>query len=382
MRIIPKEPIDLGVEIIDKQAFNTPKSPLILNKPAKIHYNSLDGFRALAITIVIFAHLNFNSESKIASFFSGGFGVSIFFVISGFLITSLLLTEQAETGDISLRKFYARRSLRIFPVAYLFIVVMLIMNIYFNLHISPVEFYSAALYITNTSFLLTATKNVHHYWSYLGHFWSLSVEEQFYLLFPLLLKRDSKTYLWLIGIIIILIPPCLYLDVKQLYFFKNPVIHHFVELTRFLSGILIGSFVAVLHFKKHLKIPDFKYNTLLTITLFCLAASVAGNLINIIPTSFSSTISSILVVCMILINLNESKSVIYKILNSRLSKSIAVLSYSLYIWQQIFTNEIPWKGHFVSSGSHILNFFALILISLLSYYFYERHFLKLKKHFN
>lgn len=374
------ENIQMGVLNHDSEEGNS-HQPIVKNR-IKYHYNSLDGFRAIAITLVIISHLNFYSENKVAKLFSGGFGVTIFFAISGFLITSLLLGELAETGNISLPKFYARRALRIFPVAYLFIVILLIVNNCFSMHISSSEFYSASLFITNTSLLTAASTNIQHYWSYAGHFWSLSVEEQFYLFFPLVLKRNTKAYLWLIGIMIIMIPPCVYLDVKQLYFFKNPAIHHLVEFTRSLTSILIGSFAGLLYFNKRLVIPTFRNSTLLTISLFFLAGAVAGNFIKIIPTSFSPTISSILVVCMILINLDESENLVFKVLNSKPLKFVALLSYSLYIWQQIFTNNVPWKGLFPYSESHLLNFSALLLVSLTSYYAYERYFLKLKKHFN
>ena len=135
---------------------------------------SLDGLRALSICCVLFAHLcGTRGFLPVASTrFTGdlgNLGVRIFFVISGFLITGLLLKEH-RGGGISLKRFYLRRTLRIFPAAFLFIGV------------------AACLFPLRSGDLahaLTYTSNYHpvHAWT-MGHLWSLSVEEQFYLLWP------------------------------------------------------------------------------------------------------------------------------------------------------------------------------------------------------
>src|SRR3954463_4948336 len=88
---------------------------------------SLDGLRALSILLVLAAHFTAPVLGNTPFLYWGELGVRIFFVISGFLITSLLEQERQTTGRISLRNFYARRSLRIFPLAYAFIVVVAIL---------------------------------------------------------------------------------------------------------------------------------------------------------------------------------------------------------------------------------------------------------------
>jgi peptidoglycan/LPS O-acetylase OafA/YrhL len=140
------------------------------------HVPQLDGLRASAIIIVFIAHCG------LERIIPGGFGVTIFFVLSGYLITSLLRSEYTNTGRISLSKFYWRRTLRIWPPLYitlaLSIILMLIM--FPKDHLDPWGIAAQLAFVSNYSYL----------W---GHgsgvdlpLWSLAVEEHFYLIFPLI----------------------------------------------------------------------------------------------------------------------------------------------------------------------------------------------------
>ncbi|MFD9003869.1 acyltransferase family protein [Streptomyces sp. NPDC059582] len=157
--------------------------------PAVRHPVRLDiqGLRALAVSLVVVAHAGVRQ-------FSGGYvGVDVFFVISGFLITSLLLRELSTTHAISIRKFYARRALRLLPASTCVVVTTLIGSWLFLSKVRFEEYVgdavSSALYAVNLRLAANGT-------DYLAegsppspfqHFWSLAVEEQFYLLWPLLL---------------------------------------------------------------------------------------------------------------------------------------------------------------------------------------------------
>jgi len=147
----------------------------------------IQGLRALAVGTVILAHAGFGTVS-------GGFvGVDVFFVISGFLITSLLVREADRTGRISLLGFYARRARRILPAAALVAVATVVASILFLPLVRAVEIIKdsiwSAAFAANIRFAVVGTD----YFakgepaSPLQHYWSLSVEEQFYLLWPLLL---------------------------------------------------------------------------------------------------------------------------------------------------------------------------------------------------
>ena len=150
----------------------------------------IDGLRALAVLPVIFFHAGF-------SHFAGGYvGVDIFFVISGYLITSIILSDLSESR-FSLSNFYERRARRILPPLY---AVMFISSIFVFLNYSPYEakdFYqslvAATLFLSNYFFYIeTDYFNDFSESAPLLHTWSLAVEEQYYLLFPVLLIFLSR----------------------------------------------------------------------------------------------------------------------------------------------------------------------------------------------
>ena len=152
----------------------------------------IEGLRAVAILAVLAFHAG-------VPFLSGGFvGVDVFFVISGFLITGLLLREQTAQGGINLASFYARRARRLLPAALFVIAVtlgasMVVLSV-LQLPDVAADAAAAALYVSNYRFAITATD----YFaadappSPMLHFWSLGVEEQFYLFWPLLLIASGR----------------------------------------------------------------------------------------------------------------------------------------------------------------------------------------------
>jgi peptidoglycan/LPS O-acetylase OafA/YrhL len=164
-------------------AWDTPVSP-----DARPHFRpDIEGLRAVAILSVLAYH------ARIPGFPGGFVGVDVFFVISGFLITGLLLREHDSTGRIDLASFYARRARRLLPAALAVVAVTVGAS---ALIVSSLQFpevagdgAAAALYVSNYRFALSATD----YFaadappSPLLHYWSLAVEEQFYLFWPLLL---------------------------------------------------------------------------------------------------------------------------------------------------------------------------------------------------
>ena len=152
------------------------------------HLPSLDGFRGISIITVLIFHILLKQHKP---YFHGDFGVEIFFVISGFIITTLLIKEQVKSRDVSLKNFYIRRILKILPIAYLYLLAITICNAYYH-HLAPREIISAALFLKNTDLIPTIANGS------TGHFWSLSVEEQFYLIwpaiFPMLLQLLRNPY--------------------------------------------------------------------------------------------------------------------------------------------------------------------------------------------
>ncbi len=170
----------------------------------------IEGLRAVAVVVVVLFHIRISG-------FSGGFvGVDVFFVLSGFLITRLLLREVATTGTISLRHFWARRARRLLPASCVVVVVTVIAS---QVLLAPIaqrplatDAVAAGGFVINFVF---AGRLGDYFASQIGqtpspllHFWSLAVEEQFYLLWPLALlalRRRPRRYLRLVTVMMILV---------------------------------------------------------------------------------------------------------------------------------------------------------------------------------
>lgn len=136
---------------------------------------SLDGLRALAVLLVMAGHFTHRTEI-------GSLGVGIFFVLSGFLITWLLERERRANGSISLRRFYIRRSLRIFPAFYTFLLAAALLYPLLGVVLPSADWLASAVYLNDYNSALTLRPS-----NALTHTWSLGIEEKFYLLWPLLL---------------------------------------------------------------------------------------------------------------------------------------------------------------------------------------------------
>ncbi|MGW7975451.1 acetyltransferase [Staphylococcus xylosus] len=187
-----------------------------LNKHKQLKYNTrympgLDGLRAIAVIGIIIYHLN-------KQWLTGGFlGVDTFFVISGYLITSLLLFEYESTGIINLKQFWLRRIKRLIPAMLVLVMVITVASLIFK----PAEIvnikqdaFAAIFYVSNWWYIATDVNYFEHFaFMPLKHLWSLAIEEQFYIIFPIvfiLLLLTIKKYrnvtlvLWIISLVSLL----------------------------------------------------------------------------------------------------------------------------------------------------------------------------------
>jgi len=337
---------------------------------------SLNGFRAISILFVLMDHFsnNFSHKSDYKILFIGNLGVNIFFVISGFLITTLLLKEKINTGNISLKKFYIRRFLRIVPVSYLFIICLIGLNFIFNLNISLLGFIGAFLFLGNIGLF-------HNNW-YTSHYWSLAFEEQFYLVFPAILKRNFKFYLKFLFLMLIMI-----LILRQFTFVNykntNRIFYRLLyikEVVVYLDGIIIGSLFSIFTMKNMLPLKRFLENkTIIHIVLVPLIVLIHCGYLPVLNNTANSYVSSVMIGILILSNIQPATDLIFKFLNNRLVNYIGILSYSIYIWQQLFVYNQPWKNHIAGSDTIWINVLLLMLVAYVSYNFYEKQFLKLKE---
>lgn len=337
---------------------------------------SLDGIRALSILMVIFGHLSLRPEFvkvfQLSAYVGdvGNLGVRIFFVISGFIITHLLLKEYESMGTISLKKFYVRRALRIFPAFYFFILVMFLLK---EMGVIAVE---------NVVFIRSATYNVNYMsvpergW-YLGHLWSLAVEEQFYLIWPvsfLLLGpgKSVRVLLFLICLIpLVRFGSWLYLPESR------PIIKwafHTVSDSLAMGCLLALTRKQIQSTKTYKYLIDSSWIWIaMIVLLFILNMYIVGrprfgNLIGI-------TLINLVIVFLLDYFIRTPPSKIYNFLNCKIVVHIGVLSYSLYLWQQFFTITKP--VYFFQEWP--LNIVFLVLTSVFSYYLIERKFLNVKQ---
>jgi peptidoglycan/LPS O-acetylase OafA/YrhL len=183
------------------------------------HFGSLDGVRFFCIMAVLWHHTNPPNSPQLLT--RGFLGVDMFFVLSGFLIVTLLLREQSTKGKISLRKFYARRALRIFPVYYGILLVFALFYLIFRANEA-----SSATFFSVLPFYLSFTSN----WSLvqipgLEISWSLATEEQFYLFWPAIEKLTHKRIVYVVLGVIILINQLMnfgILDDLFIFLYKSP----------------------------------------------------------------------------------------------------------------------------------------------------------------
>lgn len=157
---------------------------------ANKHFGSLDGIRALSVAAVIWHHSPPETHAGLPA--RGFLGVDMFFVLSGFLIVTLLLREKVRNGEISLRKFYIRRTLRIFPVYYGLILALTVAFL-----LAPSTSSNKASWFAELPILLFYLANFVETTSVLAHAWSLAAEEQFYLIWPSV-ERFSERFAYIV----------------------------------------------------------------------------------------------------------------------------------------------------------------------------------------
>ena len=339
------------------------------------HLPSLNGLRGISIILVVVTHLGLAQNTFLPKIFYSSLGVNTFFVLSGFLINTLCIREINLKGNLSLRSFYFRRILRIFPLSYLYIGVIFLINILCHLNIGSIQFVGTMFFITNIKYFRT-----HSLTWFFGHYWTLSIEEQFYIIFPFVLKNCKRVFIIAIVIIPFVLPILCtiqeyILGIKSGLFYG--LTHYFVKF----QSISIGCLFSILSFQK-----AFDYD-------FIRSTKIIGNIITFIllyyfghdhyysgKLIYFSLLVSILTGYILISNITESKDIIFKLLNSKLLSFIGVLSYSIYIWQQIFTSgDVGLSKLFVTYPTNLI---FIIIVPIISYYCYERYFLRLKSRFS
>ncbi len=363
-----------------------PPAPPVEPKVFK-HIPFLDGLRALAIFWV----LTFHSGGPVGAFIAkrgGWVGVDAFFVISGFLITGILLTEHERTDNISLKNFYIRRALRLMPVYALFIVLNLLIN---PLHFQgmPTAAAVAAVYLCDLDLALGWGKT---FGSGLQIAWSLSVEEKFYLFWPTLMKSVYR-HLPIVGLLIIIF--CLawraYLIVHGANWLRlSAGFDTKIDALIFgcLSAIVLNNSQVRPWLERHLR-HGWLSLTLAIASLYYVrgmghpdgATSLQDKLLYWdMRLPLFGILFSVLIVCMSV----QPKSLMTKFFSLPPVMWLGKISYSLYLWHMMaFLLVIE---HFKASPAfrfdmEVCDYIGALIFAAVSYYFVEKPFLNLKERF-
>ena len=297
---------------------------------------SLDGLRALSVFAVILGHLKYKWLDRVplnVSFRNGNQGVAVFFGISGLLITHLLLKDLRRNGNISLKRFYLRRTMRIFPPFYIYLLVIGILSVLHQIHVSAEDMLAAATYTLNYAPLRAGR------W-FLAHCWSLSLEEQFYLLWPLSMKFFSRwANLWIATGVILLSPIS---RVATYILWPQMRSHLSIMLHTRLDAIMTGCLLALIidmdiwrGFRRlalHWTVPFIALGFLLLIDTPAQQRWAGKYLLTV-----GFPLENLAIAALLLYVVFRHESILGKFLNLKLLRHLGVISYSLYLWQQPFT---------------------------------------------
>jgi peptidoglycan/LPS O-acetylase OafA/YrhL len=365
------------------------------------YFENLDGLRFLCFLSVFFYHsfdtrFDYIRESNVYHFVKQGIfqnanlGVNFFFVLSGFLITYLLIEEKTRNGYIDVTKFWARRVLRIWPLFYVSVFfgfsVFPIAKSFFGQ--TPAETASVWYYITflnNFDVIEKGTPDA----SILGALWSVAVEEQFYFVWPLVLYFLPVKRYW-IGFSAVII-------ISWVFRMRNdsPQLHHFHTLSC-ISDMAIGSLAAWLVLEQ----PQFKSAItnlkpylirLVYLVFFCIFFFRAELFYGSV---FLRIFERSLIACVIVLIILEqcySRNSLFKLSRYGRVSDLGIISYGLYCFHFVgilIAKTLTYKLGFNTELWQVLlletslALFVTIVISRICYFYYEMPFLKLKKRFS
>jgi peptidoglycan/LPS O-acetylase OafA/YrhL len=348
------------------------------NSKQPTYIPTLDGWRAVSIGLVLMSHSRVSCTvpvlgpllRSLSNF--GGIGVEVFFGISGLLICSRLLEEESRCGQISVKGFYVRRFFRILPAALFYLLVVAILAAFQVIPLLTIDWFGSLFFFRNYLMLL---EYLHHsplamHW-YTGHFWSLSMEEHFYLVLPAILVSFKRMRLWVLGGLALAI--ALWRSILAHLIHSN---YQFTFRTdTHADALLIPAMIALALYpvmrnqaaKRY--IPAWSFPVFIGMEICLLTVQIP----------FSFTLRAVLIPLLILSTVLHPNAIPGSILESKPVRWIGWISYSLYLWQQLF-----FGVNFVGSPPGIavlrewpINLAALMVCATFSYYVVEKPFVRL-----
>tara|TARA_B100000035_G_scaffold179920_1_gene153476 strand:- start:203 stop:2260 length:2058 start_codon:yes stop_codon:yes gene_type:complete len=344
----------------------------------KITYRpEIDGLRAIAVAAVILYHAQIIIHGQEP--FKGGFiGVDIFFVISGYLISLIILNEFTTTGKFSFSSFYERRIRRILPALLFVILFSLPFAWLYLIPSSLVDFSKSILYSLgfSSNFYFWHSGQLYGDQSALYkpflHTWSLSVEEQFYIIFPIVLFITFKFFRKYLGHVLVS-GFILSLGVAD-WGSKNYSSVNFYFLHSRIWELLAGSILAYYEIKLGHRSKHKIFNFILpSLGLILIGHSILFFNNKMFHPSFY-TLSPIMGVCLIIWFSNKDE-IITKLLSTKLFVGIGLISYSLYLWHYpIFAFSRIYNITEGDIFKKLLLGLIILFLSIFSYFFIERPF--------
>ena len=339
--------------------------------PRHTRIPSLDGLRAVSIVFVLSAHATGTLHYPFHYALDGGLGVRIFFVISGFIITHLMLDEEHQTGSVSLRQFYRRRALRILPPFWCYLATIAILGWIGVFHIQPLPDLIEPLTFTN-GFWFWSWRTL---WETV-HSWSLAIEEHFYLLWPMafVLLGSRRRRIVILALLLFFGP------VMRGWLFDHPT-----KMT--LMWTILGNFdmlgwgcllALLIDRHPHLIQQIVKWRPwlgrLLAIVVIQYCPLYFWRAFNRVCPPMSSLALSMsaqaIAVAYLIASLTEiRRGILYRVLNNPIAVYIGLWSYSLYLWQQLFLHETSSPRWWEIWPTNIVLAFAT---AIASYYLIER----------
>jgi peptidoglycan/LPS O-acetylase OafA/YrhL len=347
--------------MVNKTRFNT-----------SAYLPSLDGLRGVSILIVLLAHLGFENIVP------GGFGVTIFFFISGYLITNLLIDEYLVTGRISLKLFYLRRILRLYPSLLIMIVCFTLYNFFNNRFINAREILAVMFYYEN--YYGFYTKSVQSF----STLWSLSVEEHFYLVFPFIFILLFNIPKKLMTVLIVLIFAALFFRcIGELTNTKEDAEWYCYLLTQcrfdsILYGCLASLFLYLDTKGRYIAVISNKMTFIGALLIIGLCLLIRNDVFRN-TLRFSLQGISLFVLVPAIVNIGSYKNV-NMLLSNKVIVFIGKLSYSIYLFHElaiIIVSPLQANGHnvlFILAAAGLTGLFAMA-----SYYIIERPLGKIRK---
>lgn len=339
---------------------------------------TLDGWRAVAIIAVMASHAGHSYSAPLGrdSFFdriaSGTHGVNLFFAISGLLITSRLLEEWDRAGHVSLKRFYIRRAFRILPPALLYLACVALLGAIGLLPVVREEFVAATFFFRN---YLPAILGPNGAGFFTSHYWSLGVEEHFYLFWPALLLFAGRKHALPVAIVVaVLVAVWRHVEAwREIMLYNAIQPTYFVRSDTRIDSIMWGVVAALALSRPEVRAIVEKYlSTIVMLAVVALYGAIVYRY-GTRPTFWEAMIVPVIIVGTVL----RPRSALGRVLENPMMRWIGRLSYSLYLWEFFF---VYYAGVPITLGvwqTFPVNLIAAVACAAASYYLVERPLVRL-----